>query len=159
MLVSLITSQYYRVLYGGRIRAIDKGRWLKGAIKLKDVHGLLCRTVGVFREWPNSFFAFLLWRSRHLRSKARVAGVQRDFGELWTMLQYSLKSPAFNFVRDAFDNYLKMFWDGGHASRIKRLQGKQTRYVSKQQARKILRATGETVDRLIGSSLGCFGWI
>jgi len=151
-IVSLITSQYYRASYGCGIRAVDTTtRWLRKAIKLKDVHGLLCKTMHVFREWPNNFFDFLNWRARHLQSNVRIAGVQRDFGELWSVLYRKPLSSAFDFLRGAFDIYLRRFWQGGHASQIRRLKGGQTRYVSKPQACKILGAGSETVDRLIES--------
>lgn len=149
-IVSLITSQYYRASYGCGARAVDTTtRWLRRAIKLKDVHGLLYKTMHVFREWPNNFFDFLNWRVRHLQSNVRTAGVQRDFGELWSVLYRKPLSPAFDFVRDAFDIYLRSFWQGGHASQIRRLKEGQTRYVSKPQALKILEIASETLDRLI----------
>jgi hypothetical protein len=150
-IVSLITSQYYRASYGCSVRAVDTTtRWLRGAIKLKAGHELLCKTMHVFREWPNNFFAFLDWRARHLQSDVRLTGVQRDFGELWSALHRKPLSPAFDFVRDAFETYLKRFWLGGHASQIRRLKDRgQTRYVSKPQALRILGIASETIDRLI----------
>jgi len=149
-IISLITSQYYRFAFGCGIRAVDTTtRWLRRAIKVEDVHALLCKTMHVFRDWPNNFFAFLDWRARHLQSNVRIDGVQRDFGELWGVLHYKPLSPAINFVRDAFDDYLTRFWQGGHASRIRHLKGAQTKYISKPQAGKILGAGSGTVDRLI----------
>lgn len=149
-IVSLINSQYYLASYGCGARAVDTTtRWLRKSIKLKDVHELLCKAMHVFREWPNNFFAFLDWRARHLQSNVRLDGVQRDFGELWSALHRKPLSPAFDFVRDAFDIYLRRFWQGGHASRIRRLKSGQTKYVSKPQALKILGIALETIDRLI----------
>ncbi len=149
-IISLITSQYYRVSYGCGIRAVDTTtRWLREAIKVKDAHALLCKTMNVFREWPNNFFDFLGWRASYLQSNKRMAGVQRDFGELWSVLYRKPLVSAFDFLRDAFDVYLRRFWQGGHASQIRRLKAGQTRYVSKPQACKILGAAAETIDRLI----------
>ncbi len=152
-IVSLISSQYYLASYGCGARAVDTTtRWLRKSIKLKDVHELLCKAMCVFREWPNNFFDFLTWRARHLQSNVRLAGVQRDFGELWSALHRKPLSPAFDFVRDAFETYLKRFWRGGHASQIRRLKDRaQTRYISKPQALKILGIASETIDRLIAS--------
>jgi predicted DNA-binding transcriptional regulator AlpA len=149
-IVSLISSQYYLASYGCGARAVDTTtRWLR-SIKLKDVHELLCKAMHAFREWPTNFFAFLDWRARHLQSDVRLAGVQRDFGELWSALHRKPLSPVFDFVRDAFETYLKRFWRGGHASQIRRLKDRgQTRYVSKPQALKILGIASETIDRLI----------
>lgn len=151
-LVSLVTSQYYRASYGCGIRAVDTTtQWLRRTIKLRDVHGLLCKTMEVFRDWPNKFYGFLEWRARHLQSNIRTDGVLRDFGELWSVLYRKPISPAFEFIREALAHYLQQFWQGGHASRIRRIKRGETRYVSNPQACKILGATRLTIDRMIES--------
>ncbi len=149
--VSLITSQYYRVLYHRRARHVDTlGRWLKGGIKNAEVHMLLCKAMVVFRDWPNNYFSFLEWRRQHLGSSKQLAGIKNDFGQFELALRGQLKSKAFDFMREAFDEFITRKWDGGYASQIRRLKGGENRkFMSKQEASKSLGVCPSTIDDLL----------
>lgn len=153
--VSLITSQYYRSSFQHRKRHIDTlGRWLKGAIRNPDVHGLLCKAIHVFRDWPNNYFSFLEWRRQSLGSAKHVAGIKKDFGHFELALRGLLKSNVFDFMREGFDEYITKKWTGGYASSIKRLRRRaydNKRFVSKQEACKLLGVGTETANELVAT--------
>jgi hypothetical protein len=153
--VSLVTSQYYLVLYQQRRRYVDTlGGWLKGAIKNTDVHALLCQAMSVFRDWPNNYFSFLEWRRQNLSSTKLIAGVKKDFGQFGSALRLRLKPAVFNFMREGFDEYLTGKWDGGYASciwRLKRRAYKDKGFVSKQEACKSLGVGTETINQLVAT--------
>jgi hypothetical protein len=153
--VSLVTSQYYRVLYSQRTREVDTlGRWLKGSIKNAEVHSLLCKAMDVFRDWPNNYFSFLEWRRQNLGSTRHIAGVKKDFGQFQSALRGLLKSDVFDFMREGFDEYLTKKWTGGYASSIGRLRTRayeKKKYVSKQEASKLLGTGTKTTDDLVAT--------
>lgn len=81
---------------------ILKHRWLtlfeRGCLYTTAVRGLL--------DWPQGFYAFLdAYRARPAAKEK--TGLRREFGTLYiSWLQRLWKHPAFDFIQQAFNNYL-----------------------------------------------------
>ncbi len=78
----------------------------------------------LFTDWPDNFFSFLDSFPRTKSSRARkrdrerTAGVQRDFGLLYEKWLYKrLAHPAFSFLREAFEEYLRVRYTTGEVTR------------------------------------------
>lgn len=152
-ILSLIASQYYRALHRHRHKEVDTlGGCLKDRINSAELHGVLCKAMHVFRDWPKNFFSFLGWRSQELASNKASTGLTKDFGQFQEALYTGLKSVAFDFIRDAFEDYLATIWEGGHKSRRLRKKGRpDAKFVSKPEAVKLLRVSQHTVDDLLSN--------
>ena len=67
----------------------------------------------IFASWPEHFFAFLqaLIRRRDREGKTQYEGL--DFGRFRTTWLYNaLRDPAFSFLREAYEAYLKRYYIG-----------------------------------------------
>jgi len=78
----------------------------------------------LFTDWPDNFFSFLDSFPRTKSSRARkrdqerTAGVQRDFGLLYEKWLYKrLAHSAFSFLRQAFEDYLRVRYTTGEVTR------------------------------------------
>ena len=112
----------------------------------------------IFTAWPHNFFAFLdafphVKSSRiRKRDQERTTGVQRDFGVLYEKWLYKrLTHPAFTFLHEAFEDYLRMHYVAGEVTRrLLPFKGKtegqiqERPYLTKVQARALL-GIGEDV--------------
>jgi predicted site-specific integrase-resolvase len=114
-----------------------------------DLHGLLCKAALVFHDWPHNYFSFLDWRKEKMISERHTKGLSKDFGEYKYSLYKQLVDSEFNFMRDAFEEYLAMKWDGGYVSGIRRLSRslfKNRKFASKNDAKKILKVSTKAID-------------
>src|ERR1051325_11275075 len=117
-----------------------------------DIHHLLSRAVRVFHNWPANFFKFLDWRKENSHSTQQKGGVWKDFGPLERSLYMQLGSSAFDFLRQAFEEYITTTWDGGYVTKFRRLNGKKNRhmkFVSLDEARELLKLGTEKIHTLI----------
>jgi hypothetical protein len=123
-------------------------------LKNDDIHVILSRAVGVFDDWPSNYFLFLDWvRSQRGVTRAST-GVRKDFGQYVTTLYEQLAAPPFNFLRDAFEEYLTTRWDGGRASLFSRLSEtklNKSRYITRQEAKKLLKIGNHGIEQLIAN--------
>lgn len=112
----------------------------------------------VFTSWPTHFYEWLetlqrvTWRSR------RLTGIQRQFGPFYTDWLYgNLQDPAFDVLRDAFENYLRTGYVGGYVNHrllpFRKRSASQVQeerdYVTQRQAIQLLGVTAGTVNTLI----------
>jgi hypothetical protein len=76
-----------------------------------DLHKLLIRAYYVFEDWPNNFYKFLdWWRTQQRKSAPTILRLKsvlyRDFGKLYIGLYKTLSGRQYDFIRDAFVDYL-----------------------------------------------------
>lgn len=117
-----------------------------------DIHHLLSHAAFVFHDWPANYFAFLEWRRANLQSTKRKGGIWKDFGPIRNALYTRLTSNAFDFLRQAFEEYITTTWDGGYVHKFRRLNGTvchHKNFVSLDKARRLLRLGSEKVHSLV----------
>jgi hypothetical protein len=121
----------------------------------------------LFTDWPDNFFSFLDSFPRTKGSRARkrdrqrTAGVQRDFGLLYEKWLYKrLAHPAFSFLREAFEDYLRVRYTTGEVTRRLRPfkeapweQLQERPYMTKVQTRARLRIGEDVLQSLLRQGL------
>jgi hypothetical protein len=119
-----------------------------------EIHIAINKAFTVFENWPNNFHTFLNWRKGQENKFVMHTGLYKDFGTFYVGLFQYLPSLQFNFLRNAFQDYLTTRWDGGYAAVIKRKEGVNLgdlTYLTKTKARKILKTDDAGIDQLIES--------
>jgi hypothetical protein len=150
------------VFMAGQLRGVSltTSRPLLSIEKVKDFHHLFTGAYYIFDDWPNHFYEFLNWWRANKR--AVDSGYQRlhsvlykDFGKLYTGLYKNKKLSAsqFDFIRDAFVDYLAKEWDGcdlSYFARNKNMGGShKVKYVSKSDARRLLDTDDAWINHFI----------
>jgi hypothetical protein len=128
-----------------------KGHHITRSKNNSEIHSLLNRALSVFQNWPHNFYQFLDWRKSQQGSVMKGHGLERDFGRFHYFLHRFLSSSNFDFMRTAYDEYVKISWLGGYSSRSRFLKGSNLsgRYISKASASSQLGIHGSTIDKLI----------
>lgn len=110
-----------------------------------ELHKLLIEAYYVFEDWPNNFYQFLNWwraqQRNSLPTTLRLKSVlYRDFGRLYIGLYKTLSSKQYNFIRDAFVDYLVEDWEGCEIPPFarKKKHASTVKYISKSYARLLL---------------------
>lgn len=113
----------------------------------------------LFTSWPDNFTALLeSLPSVRSRVSAGGRGLTRHFGQLYEQYLYKhLKDPAFTFLREAFEDYLKKRYRGGRVSHLllpfRRWDStevaKQCSYVTQDQAMKLLGVQHRNLSALV----------
>jgi hypothetical protein len=137
--------------------SISTGRHLLPRGRNSDFHALLTNTYSVFEDWPNNFYQFLRWWSERQRKVPLIRNrlkstLYRDFGKFYIGLYSVLADRQFDFLRDAFLDYLLGEWDGGDLpSAQKQNTGKHLtdKYVLKSDAVRLLSSDKRQVTLLI----------
>jgi hypothetical protein len=77
--------------------------------KLDVAISLVSTTSNLLIDWPNNFNMLLT-----LIQRGHIAEVsmRRTFGSLYRVLYFHLNEPCFQFLRDAFENYINSNWWG-----------------------------------------------
>lgn len=146
--------------FGGIIQNIlvSNGLHLVIGMKNTDLHALFANAYSVFEDWPNNFHQFLRWRRVqekdypfiHYRLKSAL---YMDFGKAYIGIYRILSGSQFDFIKDAFVNYLVGEWEGciiPPTNRTKvRGHCRTSKYVSKTDAIRLLEADDEGIDQLI----------
>lgn len=117
-----------------------------------EIHFLLQKAIGVFQDWPGSYFSFLDWQRQNSNHRDKLPGINKDFGQHKGSVYNQLTAPAFDFLREAFEEYICQRWDGGHLSmlrRISRSTERSQRFMSKQEARKALGVNERKIDEFL----------
>lgn len=142
-----IASQYAGVMD-------TKGKHLAPSMRSSKLHPLLCKAATVYEDWPNNYFSFLDWRRAQVPETKFAEGVRRDFAGYKSALYTQLASNRFNYMRSAFEEYLSSRWDGGYTAHLRRLSEpvrRSGKYVSRREAKKLLRVGVIGVDSLIAA--------
>lgn len=110
----------------------------------------------IFDNWPENFFTLLdiLPRSTH---PIKQGWISETFGAFYKRQLYdNLADPAFEFLREAFADYLVSHYSQGHVvprqrafrnEQTSKLEGK--RYLSQAETKKILKVQASTLDLLV----------
>lgn len=129
----------------------SKGKFLASKLRNFELHSLLNRSYSVFDDWPDRFYQFLEWK-RTQRKERVGAGLIHDFGKFYRYLYNEFSGDSFNFIRDAFEEYIRLYWSGGHTSRITRFSGgdmRSKKYITRDEAKRRLCVQDIVLQRLI----------
>jgi hypothetical protein len=138
----LIASQYEGA-------SNSMGTSIHQSVHNQQLHLLMCRAFSVFEGWPNSFYSYLDWLRERNNGSGEKYGVVKDFGGFFYR---RMMSPEFGFIKEAFDEYLCTYWDGGHLSRLSSLSAdicRNKKYISRLEARELLKTDFVGIDRHI----------
>ncbi len=145
-----------RVLLRRRPRPQSELSLLEWSVIIATVHSLCA-------SWPDKFFSFLdalphtRSERRRKRDRQRATGLHRDFGVFYEKWLYKrLTHPAFAFLHEAFETYLRSRYTGGEVTRrllpFKNPSGEQLQerpYLTKAQARAVLGIGEDALQVLI----------
>gem|GEM_PF-4002829 len=104
---------------------------------------LIHYAASILLDWPQRFYEFLEDYCEIDRSKRWETGVERHFGGLKEALFAKLDDEKFDFVYNAYCNYLNEYWTGGYLGNTKVLdtiekQKMQRRHITLEKAAEIL---------------------
>lgn len=126
--------------------------------KNKDIHALFTSAYYIFEDWPKSFYQFLdWWRTQQRKSAPTILRLKsvlyRDFGKLYIGLYKTLLGRQYDFIRNAFINYLVERWEGCEIppfTRKKSIKHASTiKYISKSDAKLLLNIDELLITQLI----------
>lgn len=132
------------------------GKRLATSRKNAPLHLLLGRAQSVFDCWPDNFRSFLEWRRHQFGKTAHSSGLVRDFHEYKAALYSKFALREFDFLRLAFEDYLRDHWTGGVIGKRKWTKGGAhtgTKFLSRRHVSKALGIPGIGIDALLKS--GC----
>lgn len=92
---------------------------VSGLHRLEKASALIQNTSALLRDWPKSFHELIAAiRARSPESPS----LSRTFKPLYGVIYQDLQTPGFQFLRDAFEDYLHAHWWGLVCRRNKRLR-------------------------------------
>jgi hypothetical protein len=80
-----------------------------GLNRLQEAEAFVNATSSLLEDWPRAFDAML---RRLLSANAGGMSIQRTFDPLYRILYKVLRSPDFDFMRHAFEEFLREHWWG-----------------------------------------------
>jgi hypothetical protein len=110
----------------------------------------------VFENWPHNFHQFLNEKSKgevrlNPRDGKLDTALKEEFGALFKRLYGDLREPQFDFLRDAFAQYLnnrlKAQCEGG--DRMSSLPASDDQYISVTEARRLLKISHDSILELV----------
>lgn len=127
------------------------GHHVASSTQYSGLHSLLTRAFSVFKNWPHKFHQFLDWRRSQQNQSTRGPGLEKDFGRFHYLLHRFLSSSSFDFMRIAYDEYVKLNWVGGHTARSRFLKATNVRerYISMNKALIKVGVYSSTIVKLI----------
>jgi hypothetical protein len=126
--------------------------------KVEDLHHLFTAAYYIFDDWPNHFYDFLHWwyvnkRNANPGYHPLNSVLYKDFGKLYMGLYKQLSASQFDFIREAFIDYLVKEWNGCDLSFFARNKNMEhshkVKYVSKSDAKLLLDTDDAWINRLI----------
>lgn len=127
---------------------------LDGFDRLDLACSLASSTDRLLSQWPNQFDNLLEERLKQVRQSSFSARLPEAFGPLYRVLYKRLAGPEFQFLRDAFEAFLREHWWGLLCGRNRRLSAETVgshRKVSRKHAVRSLGVPEGTVKRLVQS--------
>lgn len=82
---------------------------ISGLHYLEVASAVINRTAELLNDWPHQFNELLAVLQGQGSAKQSV---RQSFGRLYRVLYHDLRAPVFQFLRDAFEEYLKENWWG-----------------------------------------------
>ncbi len=145
MAVVTIASQYAGIVD-------TRGKRLSTSRNNEEIHSLLVKGFSAFEDWPRNYYLFLDWKRTQKKNELRW-GMNHDFGSVNAILNRSLPAKTFDFMRRAFEEYLKTEWDGGllfnRSLRLTKDSGSERKYMSQIEVVQELRMDDEMLSRLV----------
>jgi hypothetical protein len=143
-------------------RSLTTGWPLISSRSVKDLHRLFTEAYCIFDDWPNHFYELL--HQWYVQDKPVFPSYQRlqsvlykEFGTPYFSLYKTLPDSQFNFLRDAFVDYLLEEWEGYDLSLLtgKRSTGRchKIKYVSKSDARRLLGVEDALINHFIQNGM------
>src|ERR1051325_3440044 len=129
------------------------------SIKLRneDLHIHITKAYQVFESWPRSFHQFLDEKSKgdvrfNPRDGKLDTALEEEFGALFKRLYRDLREPQFDFLREAFAQYLinrlrPQHEDGGRVSSVPAYD--DDKYISVTEARRLLKISHDSTLDLV----------
>lgn len=129
------------------------------SIKLRntELHALFTKAHKVFGEWPHNFHQFLRVQSKGKKRLNPHGGeldtaLRREFGSFYERLYEDLREPQFDFMREAFAEFLTdriKSQSEPHAAAARVPSCDVDTYISVAQARRLLKITHRAIFDLI----------
>jgi hypothetical protein len=122
-----------------------------------DLHPYITAAYQVFENWPRNFHQFLDQKSKgdvrfNPRDGKLDTALKVEFGTLFKRLYGDLQEPQFDFLRDAFAQYLNhrlraQCEDGGRVSLLSAFD--DDKYISVTEARRLLKVSHDSLLDLV----------
>ena len=129
------------------------GKNLVPTIRNAELHALIVKAFAVFEDWPNRYYEFLKYLQVHAKDVPYDTGLMKHFGQYYFSLYECMKSKQYNFMRDAFEQFLVSGWTGGYVTkkcrRLTNIGYLKTMHVSRGEAARMLKISHPWVSRLI----------
>lgn len=106
--------------------------------------------VTIFKSWPHNFYEFLDNYSEEKRYNL-TTGIKSNFGSFHKVFYVDNKTDSFDFIREAFSNYIHNEWSKGHHTKIKimNINLKNRKFISGRETSKLLKTPWNKVKKLI----------
>jgi hypothetical protein len=127
--------------------------------KNAEVHSLLEKALSAFESWPDNYWEFLGLLQEHADGPRSVArngrtGLHKHFGTFYGRLYKHFAASQFDFMRDAFSEYVYRNWRGGYTGHLNRRQANDSlaenkKYLSKGEAVRRLKISEDSLFRFI----------
>lgn len=129
------------------------------SIKLRndDLHTCITKAYQVFRNWPHNFHQFLNAKSKgnsrlNPRDGKLDTALKEEFGPLFRRLYGDLPEPQFDFLREAFAQYLNnrlraQFEDVDRFSSVP--ESNDDKYITVTEARRLLKLSHDSILDLV----------
>jgi hypothetical protein len=157
-LFDLTLDQYISSLFfiAGQFNGLmdTRGKRLATSLRNSEIHNLICKANNVFQDWPNNFFSFLDWKREKSPDLRHARGLMRDFGQYKSALYVQLSHKCYDFLRDAFEEYIAAHWRGGHTTTLSRLNDnarQKRRFLTVVETKQMLRVTAQSVHKLVAA--------
>lgn len=151
-LLSLNLDDLLTVLYflARRTTQFDKSNVTHLLLSNAALHKILNDSWNIFEDWPGKFWDFLDAFPINYGNKNGLS-VSSQFGGLYTNFLRNLSDPCFDFIKIAFDDYLRERWNGKYEPGRQRLfrQRLHKNYLSEGMAARRLGSTKAPIRRLI----------
>ncbi|MBC7905599.1 MAG: TniQ family protein [Rhodospirillaceae bacterium] len=130
------------------------GHWPCARLNATEMADLVQKAAKTFKGWPSAFH-HMLTQARKWRAEGAGMGLEHDFRGLYRAIYKDFRAAHFDFLRQAFEDYVTSQWDGGVlGSKNTRLAdgSRQSRlFTTRGAVARILGARPETVDQLVAS--------
>lgn len=118
----LALSDWLRLLrFVATTASSKKTGCLAGLQRVQTATALSLRAAALLHDWPNGFHQML---DRKRETMKQSFSLQKTFGRLYRWLYVDLNTPPFRFLRDAFEEYLTLRWQGPICGRNRRVQAR-----------------------------------
>lgn len=122
----------------------------------EDLHTRITKAYQVFQNWPHNFHQFLNAKSKgHIRLNPRDGkldtALKEEFGTLFKRLYGDLREPQFEFLREAFAQYLNNRLRAHYEDRdwVSSTPASDDKYISVTEARQLLKISHDSILDLV----------